>query len=250
MRILSATVLIFLSAIVSAVADQSVAEVQQALKDQGFYYGEITGHKDTDTTAAVRRYQIRNGLEINGELNEETLKSIRSNAGNTAQAVPVPGRTAAPSVESQPDTSDLRADSVPPDRGYNAAPVQPARPPGMDQWDARPNRGRPMTPGSGTFAGTPYETAPTEIQRRVIADAQRILARRGLFKNEVDGAYGPELEFSLRAYQSRIGLAPTGRLDLETLAALELLPGAHAPVFTPRRPILRQPPVRGEWVRP
>ena len=54
-------------------ADQSVEKVQQALKDQGFYYGEITGQKDADTTAAIRRYQIRNGLQITGDLNEETL---------------------------------------------------------------------------------------------------------------------------------------------------------------------------------
>jgi peptidoglycan hydrolase-like protein with peptidoglycan-binding domain len=101
------------------------------------------------------------------------------------------------------------------------------------------------------FAGTPYDTAPIPVQRKVIADAQRILARRGLFKDPVDGDYGPNLEFSLRAYQSRVGLPATGRLDLETLAALQLLPGAHTPIFTPRRPIAPgETPVRGEWVRP
>ena len=68
-------------------------------------------------------------------------------------------------------------------------------------------------------------------------------------ERELSGFLGPETEFSLRAYQSRVGLRPTGRLDLETLAALELLPGANQPVYTPRR-IYRQPPVRGEWVRP
>lgn len=101
------------------------------------------------------------------------------------------------------------------------------------------------------LADTPYQAAPVEVQRRVIADAQRILARRGLFNEEIDGSFGPALEFSLRAYQSRVRLPVTGRLDLETLAALQLLPGARAPIFTPRRPVLRpQPPVRGEWVRP
>jgi peptidoglycan hydrolase-like protein with peptidoglycan-binding domain len=76
------------------------------------------------------------------------------------------------------------------------------------------------------------------------------LARRGLYRGQLDGIYGPNLEFSLRAYQSRIGLPVTGQLDLETLAAMELLPGAHTPVFAPRRRVLPEPPVRGEWVRP
>jgi len=43
--------------------------VQQALKDQGFYYGEINGETNANLSAAIRRYQIRNGLQVNGELN-------------------------------------------------------------------------------------------------------------------------------------------------------------------------------------
>ena len=57
-------------------ADPLIENAQQALKDQGFYYGEMTGNKDADTTAAIRRYQIRNGLQITGELNDETIKSL------------------------------------------------------------------------------------------------------------------------------------------------------------------------------
>jgi hypothetical protein len=56
------------------------------------------------------------------------------------------------------------------------------------------------------------------------------------------------LEFSLRAYQARARLPVTGRLDLDTLAALELLPGANAPIYVPRRRPLREAPVRGEWI--
>jgi peptidoglycan hydrolase-like protein with peptidoglycan-binding domain len=61
----------------AARADATTASAQRALKDQGFYYGEVTGQKDADTTAAVRRYQIRNGLKITGDLSAETLKSLR-----------------------------------------------------------------------------------------------------------------------------------------------------------------------------
>ena len=50
--------------------------VQQALKDQGFYYGEVSGEMNANLTAAIRRYQIRNGLQVSGELNNETLKSL------------------------------------------------------------------------------------------------------------------------------------------------------------------------------
>jgi peptidoglycan hydrolase-like protein with peptidoglycan-binding domain len=104
------------------------------------------------------------------------------------------------------------------------------------------------------FAGTPFANSTPDAQRNIIAFAQDELASRGLYRDQIDGIFGPKLEFSLRAYQSRVGLAVTGRLDLATLAALELLPGAHTPVYTPRHPVRirpdQGPPVRGEWVRP
>jgi peptidoglycan hydrolase-like protein with peptidoglycan-binding domain len=251
MKIVFSVLIVCLASAASLLADQSIADVQRALKDQGFYYGEINGQKDADTTAAIRRYQIRNGLQITGELNDETLRSIKSAPTSAAQSPPTTGRSEPPSVPATPDSSDLRADSTPLERPTAQPPVQPMPPPGTDPWQQRPNSGRPIPSGNSMFSGTPYEAAPTEVQRKVIADAQRMLARRGLFNDEIDGAYGPKLEFSLRAYQSRVGLPTTGRLDLETLAALQLLPGAHSPVFTPRRPVAPPgPPVRGEWVRP
>ena len=67
---------------------QAASRLLQALKDQGFYYGEITGEKNADTTAAIRRYQIRNGLQITGDLNDETMRSLKSGAGSTSASTP------------------------------------------------------------------------------------------------------------------------------------------------------------------
>jgi peptidoglycan hydrolase-like protein with peptidoglycan-binding domain len=253
MKNMFAATLVCMAFTAAAFADQSIADVQRALKDQGYYYGEINGQKDADTTAAIRRYQIRNGLQISGDLNDETLKAIKSASANTAlqsPAAPASNKTP-PALAGDDDASDLRGDSAPQTRPLNPPSIQPGRQSDGDQFPERPNSGRPVPSGNGLFSGTPYETAPIEVQRKVITDAQRILAGRGLFRDEVNGAYGPSLEFSLRAYQSRVGLPASGRLDLETLAALQLLPGAHTPIFTPRRRIPSpETPVRGEWVRP
>jgi peptidoglycan hydrolase-like protein with peptidoglycan-binding domain len=48
--------------------------------------------------------------------------------------------------------------------------------------------------------------------------------RQGFYRDEIDGRYGPAMNFALRNYQARFGLRPSGRLDVETLAALSLLP--------------------------
>ena len=68
--------LIFLGSVMLVRADQMTESVQQALKDQGFYYGEVDGEEGTETNAAIRRYQIRNGLDVTGKLNAQTLVSL------------------------------------------------------------------------------------------------------------------------------------------------------------------------------
>src|SRR5204863_10114334 len=103
----------------SAQADPMVQNAQQALKDQGFYYGEITGEKNADTTAAIRRYQIRNGLQITGELNDETLRALRNNV-STSTPTPTPRIAAA-----NPDTSDLRAEPSRENPPLNSTPARP-----------------------------------------------------------------------------------------------------------------------------
>jgi peptidoglycan hydrolase-like protein with peptidoglycan-binding domain len=224
--------------------DQMIESVQQALKDQGFYYGEITGDTSADLTAAIRRYQIRNGLEVNGELNSETLRSLGSSSSASGQ--PVVKVSPSPS----PGASGLKEESAG-ETGVAPVPVQPFPNPPQDRQLYPPN---PLTPGASPgvlFAGTPYEGAPPDVQRNLVLSAQIALARRGLYRGEIDGTYGQAMEFSLRAYQARTGLPVTGRFDLETLAALQLLPRARAPIFNPSRQRVRprpEPPVRGDWI--
>src|SRR5881392_4065941 len=116
MKLLIAVVVLVAALVAGARADQVVQNVQQALKDQGFYYGDITGTKDADTTAAIRRYQIRNGLQITGDLNDETLKALgvdSSGAREITKASPTP-------APARPDTSELPAE-----RRETAVPTNP-----------------------------------------------------------------------------------------------------------------------------
>jgi peptidoglycan hydrolase-like protein with peptidoglycan-binding domain len=223
-------------------ADQLVQSVQQALKDQGFYYGEITGQKDADTSAAIRRYQIRNGLQVTGELNAETQKSLGlKGTAPVARATPTvpPAAVVRPQHTPPPDLSDLR-DNAPAAEEEDPA-YQPGSPQAAPDYPADPHA--PNLGMRGVFGGTPFETAPPEAQRDLIIGAQSLLARRGYYRSEIDGVFGPGMEFALRAYQSRFGLEQTGRLDMETLATLGLLPGQPAPgVTAPVRRVYRRVP--------
>ena len=57
-------------------ADTNVREVQEKLRNGGFYSGEVDGAYSSDLSAALSRYQIRNGLPITGQLDVETSKAL------------------------------------------------------------------------------------------------------------------------------------------------------------------------------
>ena len=60
----------------TAVASDNIRDAQTKLKQDGFYFGGIDGALSSDFSAAVTRYQIRNGLQITGNLNAETSKAL------------------------------------------------------------------------------------------------------------------------------------------------------------------------------
>jgi peptidoglycan hydrolase-like protein with peptidoglycan-binding domain len=189
-----------LCAVRSAQADEAIRSLQQTLKDQGFYYGTVTGDKSAETTAAVRRYQIRNGLQVTGELSDETLRSVQSSSNSVAGAA----KTNSKPAVSQPN-------SVRPD--VNARVNQSSPPPSFGQPD-RPLETNP------SYSASFYQSAPFRVNRRSIAVAQYQLMSRGYYRGRVDGKYGRQMAFAVRAFQSSAGLPPTGRLDTETLEEL------------------------------
>ncbi len=233
--------------VASARGDQTTSTVQQALKDQGFYYGDVTGQKNSDTTAAIRRYQIRNGLQVTGEIDAETLRSLGVGQGNRAPAASTPApadRSSEPAQDYSDDQNSGQTAELPPQDEPRER--TPQRGPGNAYAPGPPGLGPGVV--SGVFDGTPYEIAPPDLQRHVIVGAQTLLARAGYYRSGIDGEFGPGTIAALRAFQRRAGIPPDGRLNMETLAALGLLPGQHGPRVQRRRPFPHQPVYRGQWI--
>lgn len=186
----------------SARGDQTVQSVQQALKDQGFYYGNVTGEKSAETTAAVRRYQIRNGLQVTGEMNPETLHSLNVNSNSAASS------QSAPAVAQQ-----------------NTNTARPIETPRLDQNSVQPVPSAPdyQPEMNSTFPGALYQPGPTRINRRMLlAEVQQQLISRGYYQGRADGRHGRRTALALRDFQLQSGLPPTGRLDTSTLNSLGL----------------------------
>jgi peptidoglycan hydrolase-like protein with peptidoglycan-binding domain len=257
--------LVFLLATAASLrADQTTADVQRALKEQGFYYGDVTGRKSEDTMAAIRRYQIRNGLQVTGEIDAETLRSLGIGSG-TSRTTPAPKSTPEPAPPAPPPATEPEEEEEVPTQSAEISPPPSYPQPGPPASDYGRGPSYPPSPSYGpgpatrpprlsvdeVFSGTPYEMAPPDLQRHVVVGAQSLLARYGLYQSGIDGEFGPGTEAAVREFQARAGLVVNGRLNMATLGALGLLPGQRAPGFSPalrHRYYLGRPVYRGVWV--
>lgn len=57
-------------------ADQVITATQQKLKRLGYYDGVVDGQMGSQTSAAIRRYQLAENLKVTGELNAQTANSL------------------------------------------------------------------------------------------------------------------------------------------------------------------------------
>jgi peptidoglycan hydrolase-like protein with peptidoglycan-binding domain len=208
-------------------AEEQTRAVQELLKDKGFYYGEVDGNAGAETSAAIRRYQIRNGLQVTGDLDQETASSMKIGRTPEAGAPPVPEQE-----EQQPDLRAPASRIVESDKQFlNQRSKRNPPPPAAGIEPAQDSR------FSEIFRRTPYETAPDEVREKTLRRAQMKLSRDGFYR-------GPEMERALIRFQDDAGLPRSGRMDMETLAEMDLLPG-RAPIAIPR---VRRPVYRGIWV--
>jgi len=192
-------VVLTLSAVGVLHADQTIRSLQQALKNNGLYYGKVTGENGIETSAAIRRYQIRNGLKVTGDINEETSRLLSSSTNAVAAASQPSPKPAAPRPTGiRPNAGSFVTHSSPP-----------------------PSSGQSEVPATNpSYLATFYDSVPTRVNRRIIAEAQYQLMSRGYYRGRIDGAYGSRTAFAVRAFQSGAGLPLTGRLDTQTLDAL------------------------------
>jgi len=203
-------------------ADDLTRDVQQRLKDQGFYYGEVDGRGGDETSAAIRRFQIRYGLKITGQLNNETLRSLDVSRNRTARPARGDQENEGSSSE-HPNDQDHRQWP----RQYQGPPLR--QPEGLEDYNemqATPFAApQVVTSLPQLFAGTIYERSPAQVQKNVLYAVQGELMRCGFFRGLIDGRPGPATLEAIVRLQQDAGLSLSGRLDNETLNVLRAFPG-------------------------
>jgi len=185
-------------------ADARLRTAQETLKTLGFYTGSATGELNDETRGALKRFQIYNGLNATGELNAETEAALSEGEAQDEQAPPAHEPEPQPAPEPRPEEGD---------REFLKRETPAPQPTGGE-----------AKAFAELYLDTPYWNAPPEVQRETVAKAQTLLAKLRLYDGPANGRPGPDLEEALFRYQSSRGLRLSGRLDLDTLASLRLLP--------------------------
>ncbi len=87
-----------------------------------------------------------------------------------------------------------------------------------------PGAVQPSPELTSMFVRTPYEFAPPPVQSDILRRAQAALLRDGFYDGQADGVPGSRTSEALSNLQQVSHIRATGRLDVQTLAILRLLP--------------------------
>jgi peptidoglycan hydrolase-like protein with peptidoglycan-binding domain len=81
-----------------------------------------------------------------------------------------------------------------------------------------------------SYPSQSYAAAPSasELTPDTTQQVQQKLQQQGLYSGRVDGVWGPATEAAVRSYQQQHNLNATGKLDPDTIAALDMATNPNA----------------------
>ena len=185
---------------------EAVRKMQQALIDLGYLKGTADGIFGNNTENAVRAFQKKNKLDVDGLAGKKTLELIMNQAAGKAQPTPTP----APAT---------------------AAPAKPTPAPA-------PSETSQPSSGSSLFGGS-YATIRFGQRGARVRALQQALISTGFLSGSADGIFGSITFGAVKAFQRNKKLAVDGIAGKQTLGALEKACGGGsssptaAPAATP-----------------
>jgi peptidoglycan hydrolase-like protein with peptidoglycan-binding domain len=241
-------------------ADAETRQIQESLRAQGFFYGDVNGNPGEETTQAIRRFQIRNALPVTGQLDEATRSAIASGGQLTSPAAPAaPTPPSIPEIRNPGPNSNPTADYVPPKSAPVGRPdlrADPSAPTPVPRYPGTAVPAKPIPDGTTTyrggtnlFVGGPFASAPPFVQSTVLGQAQVLLTREGFYNGPTNGMPGQQFSEALLNYKSAYNLPRSARLDASTVAALGISPVGNPPP-APRPNVPRKRPYSAPQVAP
>lgn len=150
-------------------------------------------------------------------------------------------------IEAQPPMPE----SPPPGRPAESpsAPTGSTKPPPQASAGVKePGVSRVQAPGLDYVPPAPALVAGYPRPVRDVLEAQLVLIRHGFSPGPVDGLFGEQTAAALAAFQEKMGLAVTGRLDAETRARLLIEAPALGTYVVATNDLARLTPVPTTWL--
>lgn len=191
-----------------------VTEVQQRLRELGYFNQQPTGYFGEITQQAVMRFQQENGLVPDGIVGRQTratlFNTVESPLNQAVSLTTPPPATAVPA----PRPSGV----LPPPSSLGTLP--PPRTLGTLQ---------PPPPIPGALPPQSVTQTPSQRELRLgdrgsdVRQLQQTLRQRGFDPGPVDGVYGSQTQEAVRQFQRSHNLRVNGIADANTLAQLDLI---------------------------
>jgi peptidoglycan hydrolase-like protein with peptidoglycan-binding domain len=219
-------------------SSDTVKSVQSALAARGYDVGQANGYAGSKTTAAIRRYQERAGLPVDGKptrtllkhMTRETVRAIQlglsARGYSPGPADGFAGRKTIRAIRLYQAQAGLRVDGKPTqklanylkretvatvqrmlvERGYDPGPA--------DGFSGRKTRAaiRDYQAAAGLKVdGKATDALADHMLREMVRSVQRMLAVLGYDAGVVDGLAGEKTKIAIRLYQERAGLEIDGK---------------------------------------
>lgn len=213
---------------VGATDHSLIADIQQGLKDFGYYKGEIDGLDGPQTSQAILAFERAFRLTPTGAPSNNVLLAIRSvrpktSQGEAAAAVdPVtvaslPATSAAPVPRPKPGASPVQTATT-------EIPETAASSDGIGDLIATTTPASVRTPPAASVA--PVATAAnsaapaTTAADTNLARIQRSLSQQGFGPVAIDGVMSAETRDAIKRFQAYYGLPQSGAIDEAFVAQL------------------------------
>ena len=99
-----------------------ISEIQSALARDGYYQGQPNGKWDSNTVAAMQKFQSGNGLEASGKLNALSLQKLGLGSSVAGVSAPKPVQ---PATSKSPASSPSSTAPAPAPQSTNSAANSP-----------------------------------------------------------------------------------------------------------------------------
>ena len=220
----------------------AIADLQQKLRNKGFYKGSVDGIYGKGTEDAVRAFQAKNNLKVDGKAGSATMQALNGPDQTLPTASPAPEVTAMPPFQNQPlgeatyPYQTIATASVNMRKGADINSARMLTIPANASITVLETKGSFLKVSYGKYTGYAmsdyisvpeqylsgktlpidslarqhYETLGIGSSGDKVRTLQQALTELGFYKGKIDGVFAAGTLSAMKAFQEKNSLRATG----------------------------------------